>query len=121
MNLTSSCIIHGGGFIAIRHLLFFYDFRHGEMLKIARKNRHFAITFRHHGENCERFLAVFAILPLLFAMIAKCFAIMAKMFDILPSIFAIMAGMAKKIIAIFRHSYFFPKINGEMAMSPPSM
>ena len=37
------------------------------------------------------------------------FAIMAKM-----------ARMAKKFIAIFRHSYyFFPKIDGEMAMSPP--
>ncbi len=52
---------NAGGLIAIHHLLFVLDFRHGEMAKMARKK--------------------FAILPLIFAIMAE----MANIFlPILP-------------------------------------
>ncbi len=90
------------------------------MAKMAKKFTIFTIDFRHfaddlchNGENGEHFLAIAAIIFRRFSI----FAILAINF---LAIFSIMAKMAKKFIAIFRHSYyFFPKIDGEMAMSPP--
>ncbi len=55
-----------GGLIAIRHLLFFLDFRHGEMAKMARKNSPL----------------IFAILAINFHAIFVIFAMMAKMANI---------------------------------------
>ena len=49
------------GLIAIRHSLFFLDFCHGEMAKLARKNSAFSPL-------------IFAILPSIFALMAKLFS-----------------------------------------------
>ncbi len=44
------CHDFGDGLIAIRHL-FFLDFRHGEMVKMAKKIRHFSPFLLHIPKN----------------------------------------------------------------------
>ncbi len=127
-----------GGLITILHLFFFLSrfspWQNGEngeekfaIFAIDSRLRHFAIDFRHNGENGQHFLTIMTKNFAIFAIIVCHFSIFAILAINFLAIFIIMAKMARMAKKNYRNFSpfllfsFFLKSRWLMAMSPPYM